>query len=224
VEIHTYDVQVRDYVRQRCREHLERQEKLLGRPITFDYRFEHTRTAVGIAENLASHLGIDPVLARIAAWLHDIAKCWDPHLDEDANLARENNHGPAGGEEAGQYLRSLGFAEELTRQVEQAITVHEGYIKDYILDEPLDALLWDADKLSKINGAGMFHYLGVLLTTQEEVIDLHNFFSDPDREYLHQGIRNSLNTEIARKLADQGIESAAQLRRQLLKALEGKQF
>lgn len=214
------EAKVQEYMRLRCREHLEVQEKLLGRPLTFNYRYEHTRTAVGIAENLALVLGVDPDLARITAWLHDIAKCWDPFLDQAENLAREDNHGPVGGKEAAAYLRSIGCPEDLIPQIEQAIARHEGYIKDYILEDPLDALLWDADKLSKISEAGVLHYLSAQLTSGEGVLDLKEFFSCLNQD-LHRGIRDSLNTEPAREWADGALAASARLHRELLAAMNG---
>lgn len=215
-----YEQQVQDYIFRRCREHLVYLEKVLGRPITFDYRYEHTRTTVEIADSLAGELGVDPDLARIAAWLHDVAKCWDPNLDEAANKARAEKHGPAGGREAAEFLDSIGFPRELTAKVEGAITVHVGFIKDYILDEPLDALLWDADKLSKISWAGIMHYLGANLVCHDGVFDMLDFFTKLDREF-HRGIRDSLNTKIARRWADGELEASARLQEGMIKAMAG---
>jgi putative nucleotidyltransferase with HDIG domain len=217
----SFEAQVEEYVRRRCREHLKLQETLLNRPLAFDYRLEHTRTAVGIAGNLAVELGIDPGLARIAVWLHDIAKCWDPSLTEAENRQRGKNHGPEGGKEAEDFLRSIGFPEDLASQVKQAISVHAGLIKDYSLKEPLSALVWDADKLSKISGAGMLHYLGYILASDDEIIDLAAYFAADDWIDLHRGIRDSLNTETARRRADLEMAAAVRLRLQLLAAVRG---
>lgn len=217
-----YEQKARTHIFKRCREHLDLQGKRLGRPLTFDYRYEHTRTTAAIAGELAVPLGVDPALARITAWLHDIAKCWDPHLDDGENMARQEDHGQAGGEEAAVFLHSLGFPTDKTIQVKQAIVNHVGFIKDYILEAPLDALLWDADKLSKISGGGILHFLGAQLTLGKEVIDFPSFFLNIDRE-LHQGIRNSLNTEVARRWADAELEISARLQGDLLAAMEGKQ-
>lgn len=215
-----FEDQVQEYILGRCREHLGCQEKLLGRRMTFDYRYEHTRITVGIADNLAGKLGVDRTLARIAAWLHDIAKCWEPSLDEAANMARAESHGTVGAREAAIFLNSIGFPAHQSKQIEQAIAVHVGFIKDYILEEPLDALLWDADKLSKISGAGVLHYLGNQLMNREDVLDYQDFFQCLDRDF-HQGIRNSLNTEIARQWADLELDASLRLGREMLSALAG---
>ena len=221
LDLYIYEEQVREYIKARCREHVKLQEKLLGRPITFDYRYEHTRTAVGIADSLAGQLGVDPALARITTWLHDIAKCWDPRLDEEINRARSKNHGPRGGEEATDHLGSIGFPDKLSRQVKQAISVHAGFIKDYTLDRPLDALLWDADKLSKIGPAGVMHYLCGNLAMGSKQLDLEQFFSNLETDW-RRGIRDSLNTEVSLQMADKELTATASLQTQMLSALKGK--
>lgn len=215
-----FEDKAQEYIRQRCREHLDYRGKLLGRILTFDYRYEHTRTAVAIAGSLAREVGVDPVLARIAAWLHDLAKCWEPSLTEAENRERAENHGPAGGREAAAFLLGLGFPSKLTGQVEQAIANHVGYLKGFALETPLDALLWDADKLTKVGVAGCLHFLGANLTLREKFIDLEEFFAEPDLE-LHRGIRDSLNTEAARRWADRAMATAAAFRRQALAAFTG---
>lgn len=217
-----YETQVEEYMRRRCREHLKLQEKLLNRPLAFDYRLEHTLTAVGIAGDLAAELGIDPALARIATWLHDIAKCWDPSLSPEDNRLRGENHASVGGEEAAKYLNSIGFPPGLGLQVQQAIATHAGLIKDYIIHEPLSAIVWDADKLSKVSGAGMLHYLGKILSGGNERIDLASFLVDEEEwKELHQGIKDSFNTEAARLRVDREMAAAVRLRSQMLAAVRG---
>ncbi|MDD2282489.1 MAG: HDIG domain-containing protein [Eubacteriales bacterium] len=217
-----FEIQVEEYMSNRCREHLEVQENILKRPLTFNYRLEHTRTAVAFADSLARELGVDPALAKIATWLHDIAKCWDPSLSPEDNRLRGENHASVGGEEAANYLNSIGFPPGLGLQVQQAIATHAGLIKDYIIHEPLSAIVWDADKLSKVSGAGMLHYLGKILSGGNERIDLASFLVDEeDWKELHQGIRNSFNTEAARLRADREMVAAVRLRSQMLAVLRG---
>lgn len=220
MNIETVAEKAREFIRQRCREHLGIVGSMRGAALAFDYRYEHTRTVAAIAGSLADEVGVDPALARIAAWLHDIAKCWRSDLDEGANRERGENHGSVGAEEAAVFLESLGLPPEPARQIHQAIANHVGYLKDYPLAEPLDALLWDADKLSKIGVAGSLHLLGARLTLKNEFTDLAQYFSQPDLE-LHRGIRDSLNTEAARRWADREMAAAAEFRRQAAHALAG---
>jgi putative nucleotidyltransferase with HDIG domain len=220
-----FELQVENYMINRCLEHLKHKEKILKRPLTFNYRLEHTRTAVAFADSLAQELGVDPALAKIATWLHDIAKCWDPSLSPEENRLRGKNHAQVGGDEAANYLRSIGFPPELSFQVQQAIATHAGLTKDYLIHEPLSAIVWDADKLSKVSGAGLLHYLGEILSAGNERIDLASFLADEGRkelQELHLGIRDSFNTETARLRADGEMAAAAKLRGQMLAAILGR--
>lgn len=219
-----FEIQVEEHMINRCREHLEVEEKLLNRPIAFNYRLEHTRTAVAFADSLARELGTDPALAKIATWLHDIAKCWDSSLSPEENRRRGENHAAAGGEEAASYLESIGFPPQLCLEVKHAIAAHAGLVKDYIIDEPLAAIVWDADKLSKVSSAGMLHFLGKLLAAGKEPIDLAAFLADEGWKELHRGIRNSFNTEAARRRADREMAAAARLRSQMLAAVRGEEY
>jgi hypothetical protein len=85
----------------------------------------------------------------------------------------------------------------------------------------LSAIVWDADKLSKVSGAGMLHYLGKILSGGNERIDLASFLADEDWKELHQGIRDSFNTEAARLRVDREMAAAVRLRSQMLAAVRG---
>lgn len=220
MDLQVFEQETQNYMLQRCREHLGQMENLIGRSITFDYRYEHTRTAVAIAGKLAEALGVPPALARIAVWLHDIAKCWDPHLPEATNREREADHGVIGAREAAIFLHSLAFPRDLTCRVEQAIANHAGLVKDYIIEEPLVAIVWDADKLSKIGAAGTLHYLCAQLAMGDELLDLQEYVGALD-DQLCRGMRDSLNTEFARQWADRELAAASVLHGQILASLLG---
>lgn len=220
MDIGRFEKPSQQHILKRCRDHLAVKGKMRGVPLTFDYRYEHTRTVAAIAVCLANELGVDPHLASIAAWLHDLAKCWDPGLDEATNRRRAADHGAVGAEEAALFLAGLGCPEEATRRICQAVANHVGYLKDYTLEDPLDALLWDADKLSKIGVAGSLHFLGARLTIKNNFTDIQEYFAQPDAK-LHQGIRGSLNTGAARQMADAMLAEAAAFRRQILRSLAG---
>ena len=81
MDLKDFERQTQEHMQRRCREHLLEMEKLLKRPITFDYRYEHTRTAVAIAGKLAVEMKVDPALA-VAAWPTRHRQIWDPGLDE----------------------------------------------------------------------------------------------------------------------------------------------
>lgn len=206
-------------MKKRCHDHLIAIGEEMGRPLTFDYRFEHTRTVATFALRLAPELGVHPPLAEIAAWLHDIAKCWDPALKKEVNIQRREEHGLLGGQEAEEYLLGLGLPGEEAYQVRKAIAAHVGYVKDYTITDPLSALIWDADKLSKIGIAGTLHFLAKNLSYGGDLIDLKDYFAAEEIP-LHIAISSSLNTEHARRMAAEELREAAAFRRQVSAALK----
>lgn len=219
MDLTPFEQKAKEHIAFRCRQHMEWSARQLGRPTTFDYRFEHTRAAAGVAGVLAEQAGLDPVIARIAAWLHDLARCWDPALGEEENRARFRDHGAAGAKEAGEFLTGIGFPPALTAQVQQAIAAHVGYYKDYLLTDPLDAVIWDADKLTKISAAGLLHFLGMGLVYGDELVDMEQYFSSDDAR--GRRIRDSLNLEFSRQWADKELAAVSGMRKQIRTALSG---
>jgi uncharacterized protein len=95
---------------------------------------------VDLACWLARATGADPEVAEAAAWLHDVRK-------------EQSSHGVAGAEAARKILGETDFPPEKIDAVADAIRVHAGlYRAEGALPmQPLEsALLWDADKLSKL--------------------------------------------------------------------------
>lgn len=118
----------------------------------FNYRLEHLKAVVQIAEGLALKLGADLEIVRAAAWLHDLAKEGMAELVEDG-------HGVKGAEEARKILERTDFPKEKIDTVCQAIVEHVGLYRDDPL-EPLEAaILWDADKLAKLGAISLVHFL-----------------------------------------------------------------
>ncbi len=220
MDLSKWEQEAEEHIRQFCRQHCELLGQKKGRPITFDYRYEHTRVVAAVAAELAAVAGVDPVLARIAAWLHDVARCWDPALNQQQNQARFDNHGVAGAKEAAAFLVAVNFPQQLIPQVEQAIANHVGYVKDHQLESPLDALLWDADKLSKINGAGLMHFLGVHLVYEDQLLDMKEYLAADD--HMLEKICDSLNMEYARRWGKKELANTRQIRQQLLRAMAGQ--
>lgn len=138
---------------ERAREDLR---ALGGRPSDeeppFNYRLEHLKAVVCIAEGLASKLGADLEVVRAAAWLHDLAK-------EAVAEMVEDDHGVKGAEEARKILRRTDFPKEKIDAVCRAIAEHVGLYREDPL-EPLEAaILWDADKLAKLGAISLVHFL-----------------------------------------------------------------
>jgi HD superfamily phosphodiesterase len=117
-------------------------------PVPFAYRWEHVQEVVRIALALAaaeSATADETLVTEAAAWLHDVCKLVPEHAD-------------AGAEEARTVLTATDFPPHLVDDVVSAIAQHEGLTRP-AGSPPLAplpaALLWDADKLSKI-GMGAF--------------------------------------------------------------------
>jgi putative nucleotidyltransferase with HDIG domain len=116
--------------------------------IAFNYRWEHVQSVVPLAIRLAELTGADIEIVEAAAWLHDVAK---PHSQE---------HGRDGAAMARQILAGTDFPPEKVDAVAEAIERHVGLFTDEAV-EPLEAaVLWDADKLSKLGATAVLHFVG----------------------------------------------------------------
>ncbi|WP_298983819.1 HD domain-containing protein [Caldilinea sp.] len=116
-------------------------------PIPFNYRWEHVQRVVQVALWLAERTGADREIVEAAAWLHDIRK-------------GEPNHDKIGAVEAGALLQETDFPPEKIAGVVDAIDRHAGLTRAPGAPplEPLEtAVLWDADKLTKL-GVSMIAY------------------------------------------------------------------
>jgi uncharacterized protein len=150
----------------------------------FDYRWEHVRAAVRLAVRLAECTGADAEICEAAAWLHDVAK---PH---------SKDHGRDGAVKASEILAGTDFPPHKIGAVVDAIAKHVG-LETSAQIEPLEAaVLWDADKLSKLGATIVLHGTGYLLaegrsTTEALIAELCD-------EEWGEDIMRSLNTAPAR--------------------------
>jgi uncharacterized protein len=160
----------------------------------FNYRFEHTLATVKIARWLAAVTGADAEITECAAWLHDCRKFLsnpkssDTHA-QDASAAVES------------ILEVSDFPNIKIPAVKHAIENHVGFKLTKKL-EPLEtACLWDADKLSKIGAAGLAHYISIA-GVFEKYIDTTNILRHGEQWLQHaQTIATSMNTDVAKKEA-----------------------
>ncbi len=118
----------------------------------FNYRWEHIQAVVKQCEKLGRQLGADLEVLEAAAWLHDIVKSHSIQTAAipDATLAAE---------EARRCLRSTDFPPSKIDRVYEAIRTHEGLFRDHPLEQLEAAVLWDADKLSKLGALYLVHNL-----------------------------------------------------------------
>lgn len=108
--------------------------------LPFNHRWEHVQEVVGLALHLAALTGADAEIVEAAAWLHDIRK-------------REPNHGAAGAVAAQAILAQSDFPPAKIPAVVDAIRHHVGLFRAEgaaPLTPVESAVLWDADKLSKL--------------------------------------------------------------------------
>ena len=174
----------------------------------FPYRWEHVQQVVIHAEWLLSQVGADAEVVIAAAWLHDVFK-------------RESNHAQKGAEFAREFLPTTDFPEDKIEAVAQAIAVHAGLTRpadDWKEKsgepfrpappmEPIEAaLLWDADKLTKVGPLSVLHYIPYALAEalrQGYSLSTQDFYEE-NREWIaNVGSRivASFNTEAAQRRA-----------------------
>ena len=181
------------------------------RPV-FNYRLEHVKAVVKLAVKLAEELDADRDVVLASAWLHDIAKQATakksdrPHELEGARLARE-------------ILAATDFPPEKIDAVCVAISKHKGLNKDHKI-EPLEAaILWDADKLTKLGATAIVHFLAndSGYTTEEIVRRNMEWFEVMDK------IVSSMNTEPAMRMAQERKQVFKEFFHQLERELETKE-
>ena len=109
-----------------------------------EYRYNHIRNVVDIAEEIAEAEGADVDVTRVAALFHDVAKLeadQDVHAEEGARVARE-------------YLQSRGdYPDSFVDQVASAVADHsyQGDVRDLSLETQC---LIEADLLDKVGANG----------------------------------------------------------------------
>lgn len=161
-----------------------------GCRVQYRFRWEHVQQVVLEAKNLALLLHADEEIATAAAWLHDICKV-------------EPNHAVRGSEAAAQFLAETTFCSAKIPTVQHAIRHHEGLSRRAGAQPltPVDAaILWDADKLTKLGVPQIAMLLcgpqaqGCTLAKRQSQV--HNYvYSMIDRA------AESMNTDPAREMA-----------------------
>jgi uncharacterized protein len=167
---------------------IELEVKLQCAETAFNYRWEHVQAVVRTALQLAALTGADAETVEAAAWLHDVAKKGNgrAHGQEGASLARE-------------ILAQTDFPPIKVEAVAEAIQKHVGlFVPPETRIEPLEAaVLWDADKLTKLGAIAVLHFIGYGVTrgqgTEQLVARL------PGTGNWQPATVASLQTEAARK-------------------------
>lgn len=137
-------------------ESLELWGQSTGEVPRFNYRWEHLLAVEKLCSWLGRQLGGDEEVLTACVWLHDIVKSHDLDLPEvsDADAAAD---------EARRILAGTDFPAGKIDAVYAAIRVHEGLFREEPLADLEAAILWDADKLSKLGATHLVHNLPVRL-------------------------------------------------------------
>lgn len=188
-------------------------EEAVGRYRTpfppFNYRWEHVQTVVKLAVRLAELTGADVEVVEAAAWLHDVAK-----------YNAKQKHPQKGAEQARKLLPKTDFPPEKIERVAKAIEVHMGLWRKEPLANLEAAVLWDADKLTKIGLTGVFHWLGDSLSQGRslemvEILELGHTANWQERTVA------SMHTEPARKAAAERLSRYRSLWHELEEEVHG---
>jgi uncharacterized protein len=161
----------------------------------FHYRWEHVQAVVRLAVRLAERTGADREVSEAAAWLHDVAKP-QPTEPTGVGAGRRRDHGRDGAVLARRILAGTDFPPHKVEPVADAIAKHVGLSHDEPV-EPLEAaVLWDADKLSKLGATIVLHGVGYLLA--EGTRKTGQLIERLWDEGWAEGIVDNLNTAPAR--------------------------
>lgn len=194
----------------------EESRELWGQPPgevpRFNYRWEHIRAVARLAESLARRTNADLEVVQAAAWLHDIVK---------GEIAEgEDGHGKEGAAEARRILDETDFPPHKIDAVGHAIQQHVGLFLDRPL-QPLEAaVLWDADKLSKLGALSLVHFLAANPARDPDMTSEALLERGREWLYLAERIADSMNTEPAREMARERLEFLRKFYAQLQRELE----
>lgn len=116
--------------------------------ILFNYRWEHVQAVVQLALRLAELTGADREVVEAGAWLHDVAK------------GQSEDHGRDGAVAARRILAGTDYPRDKIEAVADAIFKHVGTWREEPLEPIEAAVLWDADKLTKLGATAVLHFVG----------------------------------------------------------------
>lgn len=179
----------------------------------FAYRWEHVQAVARLALRLAERTGADREVCEAAAWLHDVAK------PAGVSDGRRRDHGQDGAVLARRILAGTDFPPDKVDAVADAIAKHVGLSHDEPV-EPLEAaVLWDADKLSKLGATIVLHGVGYLLAEGEG--STGGLIERLWDEGWAEGIADNLNTTPARAAGRARLEAYRAFCRQALREYAG---
>lgn len=160
--------------------------------LPFNHRWEHVQEVVRLALWLAKTTGADAEIVEASAWLHDIAKT-------------EHRHGIVGAKRAAEILATTDFPAHKILAVAGAIRQHVGMTRPDDAEplQPLEAaILWDADKLSKLGIQAIVYSLSTTYMRGKTLAERRQDMTSFVNGVLSRTV-TSMNTAPARKLAEE---------------------
>jgi uncharacterized protein len=167
-----------------------------GEPLPFNHRFEHVSQVTALAMQLAQTLNADLEIVEAAAWLHDVRK-------------QEPKHALAGAAAARTILADTDFPAAKIEAVADAISKHEGLYREAGAPplEPLEAaILWDADKLSKLGVQSVLASLSTPHVFGKDMAARWRYVAEFAVNVLARTVE-SMNTKPARHMAERRYRS-----------------
>lgn len=187
----------------------EAQERLGTDDLHFNYRWEHIKVVVRLALRLAELTGADKEIVEAAAWLHDIGK-----------QEKDDDHGRLGALLAGNILAKTDFPAAMIADVVHAIEQHTGLTLEAPI-QPLEAaVLWDADKLTKMGVTAVLHNVCYKLCAASMTTD--QLLDSVAKKTWHMDAVECFNTEIAQAAGRKRVESYRLFWDQIQSELDGK--
>lgn len=171
-----------------------------GEPLPFDQRYEHVAQVTALALRLGRALNADLEILEAASWLHDVCK-------------QEPNHALAGAAAAATILAQTDFPPAKIAAVAEAISKHEGLYREPGAPplEPLEAaILWDADKLTKLGVQAIVMSLSTPYVFGKNMAERWRYVAEFADKVLGRTVE-SMNTKPARHLAERRYRSTVGL-------------
>ena len=161
-----------------------------GEPPPFDYRYEHVAQVTALALRLARVLNADLEIVEASGWLHDVRKQQPKHALAGAVAARE-------------ILAATDFPCAKIEAVADVISKHEGLFRPLGAPplQPLEAaILWDADKLTKIGVQSVMASLMTPYVYGKDGAERWRYVAEFADKMLGRTVE-SMNTKPARHMA-----------------------
>lgn len=171
-----------------------------GEPLPFDYRFEHVAQVTALALRLAHELHADLEVVEAAGWLHDVRK-------------QEPKHALAGAAAARTILAETDFPPDKIETVAEVISKHEGLYREPDAPplQPLEAaILWDADKLSKLGAQSVLMSLSTPYVYGKDMAARWRYVAEFADQVLGRTVE-SMNTKPGRRMAGRRYRSTLAL-------------